>query len=81
MKHARLHTKHWTNVEDERLRALVISGMNAWDIAAELERTVAAVRARAERVGISLRQVRVAAPRPLVELGLKAREPSDIVRG
>jgi hypothetical protein len=73
MKHARLHKRPWTNTEDERLRSLVISGMNAWDIAAELERTVVAVRARAERVGVSLRQVRVAPARRLVELGLKAK--------
>jgi hypothetical protein len=73
MKHARLHKKPWTNVEDERLRSLVISGINAWDIAAVLERTVVAVRARAERVGVSLRQIRVAAPRRLAELGLKTK--------
>jgi hypothetical protein len=73
MKHARLHKKPWTKTEDERLRSLVISGMNAWDLAAELERTVAAVRARAERAGVSLRRVRVAPPRRLVELGLKAK--------
>jgi hypothetical protein len=73
MKHARLHKKPWTNTEDERLRSLVISGMNAWDIAADLERTVVAVRARAEGAGVSLRQVRVAPPRRFVELGLKAK--------
>jgi hypothetical protein len=74
MKHARFHKKPWTNTEDERLRSLVISGMNAWGIAADLERTVVAVRARAERAGVSLRQVRVAPPRRFVELGLKAKE-------
>jgi hypothetical protein len=63
MKHARLHTKHWTNVEDERLRSLAISGMNAWDIAAELERSVAAVRARTERLGLSLKRVPVVSTR------------------
>jgi hypothetical protein len=73
MKHARLHKKPWTKTEDERMRSLVISGMNAWDLAAELERTVAAVRARAERAGVSLRRVRVAPPRRIVELGLKAK--------
>ena len=73
MKHARLHTKQWTNVEDERLRSLAISGMNAWGIAAELERTVAAVRSRAERFGVSLRRVAVAPSRRLVEFGLKAK--------
>ena len=73
MKHARLNAKQWTNVEDERLHSLVISGMNAWGIAAELERTVAAVRSRAERFGISLRRVTVAPSRRLVELGLKLK--------
>ena len=73
MKHARLHKRPWTNTEGERLGSLVISGMNAWDIAAELERTFVAVRARAERVGVSLRQVRVARARRLVEFGLKAK--------
>jgi hypothetical protein len=70
MKHARLKAKQWTNIEDDRLRSLAISGMNAWGIAAELERTVAAVRARAERSGVSLRRVTVAPSRHLVELGL-----------
>ena len=73
MKHARFHKKPWANTEDERMRSLVISGMNAWDIAADLERTVAAVRARAERAGVSLRQVRVANPRRFAELGLKVK--------
>jgi hypothetical protein len=74
MKHARLHKKPWTKTEDERLRLLVMSGMNAWDLAAELERTVAAVRGRAESVGVSLRQVTVASPRRLVDHGLKAKD-------
>jgi hypothetical protein len=73
MKHARLNAKQWTNVEDERLRSLVISGMNAWGIAAELERTVAAVRSRAERFGLSLRRVTVAPSRRMIELGVKAK--------
>ena len=74
MKHARLNAKQWTNVEDERLRSLAISGMNAWGIAAELERTEAAVRSRAERFGISLRRVTVAPSRLMVELGLRAKK-------
>jgi len=73
MKHARLNAKQWTNAEDERLRSLAISGMSAWDIAAELERTLAAVRFRAERSGLSLRRVTVAPSRRLVELGLKGK--------
>jgi|HubBroStandDraft_2_1064218.scaffolds.fasta_scaffold274037_1 hypothetical protein len=74
MKHARLNAKQWTNVEDERLRSLAISGMNAWGIAAELERTVAAVRSRAERFGLSLRRVTVAPSRRMVEFGLKVKK-------
>jgi len=66
MKHARLSAKQWTTAEDDRLRSLAISGMNAWGIAAELERTVAAVRSRAERFGLSLRRVTVAPSRRLV---------------
>ena len=73
MKHARLHSKHWTIVEDDRLRSLAISGLNAWGLAAELERTVFAVRSRAEILGISLRRVTVDPSRRLVELGLKAK--------
>jgi hypothetical protein len=72
MKHARLHTKPWTNVEDERLRSLAISGMNALSIAAELERNVFSVRARARRLGIPLGRVKVATRR-LVKIGLNAK--------
>jgi hypothetical protein len=47
--------------------------MDANEIATELERTVFAVRARAEkRLRVSLKRVMVAR-RPLVELGLKAK--------
>jgi hypothetical protein len=67
-------SKHWTNVEDERLRSLVIFGMNTSGIAAELERTVAAVRFRAERFGLSLRRITVAPSRRLVEIGLRAKK-------
>jgi hypothetical protein len=74
MKHARLNAKLWTKIEDERLRSLVISGMNTSGIAAELERTVAAVRSRAERFGLSLRRITVAPSRRLVEIGLKAKK-------
>jgi len=56
------HTsKQWTPLDDERLRSLVISGMDAREIATELERTISAVRARAERkLGVSLKRVMVA---------------------
>jgi hypothetical protein len=73
MKHARLSAKQWTTAEDDRLRSLVISGMNAWSIAAELERTVAAVGFRAERFGLSLRRVTVAPSRRQVGLKVKGK--------
>jgi hypothetical protein len=55
--------RKWTPLDNERLRSLAISGMESWEIAAELKRTVVAVRAKAEQCGISLKRVTVA-PRP-----------------
>jgi hypothetical protein len=46
--------KAWTSDEDERLRKLIISNAPAFDIAADLGRTVSAVRARAQALRISL---------------------------
>jgi hypothetical protein len=67
-------SKPWTPLDDERLRSLAVAGMDANEIAMELERTVSAVRSRAQRkLRVSLKRVMVAR-RPLVEkLGLKAK--------
>jgi hypothetical protein len=46
--------KTWTSDEDERLRELVISNVSVIDIAADLGRTVKAVRARAHTLRIAL---------------------------
>jgi hypothetical protein len=46
--------KAWTSGEDERLRQLIVSNASVIDIAADLGRTVKAVRARAHRLGIAL---------------------------
>jgi hypothetical protein len=48
------NAKAWTSDEDERLRELVISNASVFDIAADLGRTVVAVRARAHALRISL---------------------------
>ena len=40
-------SKPWTSEEEDRLRALVIANAAAFDIAAELGRTVSAVKGRA----------------------------------
>jgi hypothetical protein len=58
-------SKPWTPVDDERLRSLVISGIDVSEIATELERTISAVRSRAERkLGVSLKRVIVARRAP-----------------
>jgi hypothetical protein len=48
------NAKAWTSDEDERLRELVISNVSVIDIAADLGRTVKAVRARAHALRIAL---------------------------
>jgi len=42
-----LFAKPWTPAEEERLWAMVMSGMSVKDLAPELQRTIAAVRTRA----------------------------------
>jgi DNA-binding NarL/FixJ family response regulator len=66
------HTTPWTPAEEERLRAMIVSGMSVKDIATEHQRNVGAVRSRSERLGISLKRVAVKRHR-LVDLGLKAK--------
>jgi hypothetical protein len=72
MRHASLAPRLWKPLDDERLRSLAVDRRAASEIAAELQRTVSAVRSRTERFGISLKRVPVA--RRLVELGLKAKK-------
>jgi hypothetical protein len=48
------NAKAWTSDEDEGLRELVISNASVFDIAADLGRTVVAVRARAHALRIAL---------------------------
>jgi DNA-directed RNA polymerase specialized sigma24 family protein len=64
VRRGRLTSKQWTPLDDERLRSLAIAGMDAKEIATELERTVAAVRSRTERFRVSLRRVSVARRSP-----------------
>jgi hypothetical protein len=49
----------WTEADVERLRSLAVAGMNSREIAMELNRSVFAVRARSEKLGVSLKQVMV----------------------
>ena len=48
------NAKAWTSDENERLRELIISNASVIDIAADLGRTVKAVRARAHALRIAL---------------------------
>jgi hypothetical protein len=48
------NAKAWTSDEDERLRELIISNASVLDIAADVGRTVKAVRARAHALRIAL---------------------------
>jgi hypothetical protein len=58
------NAKAWTSDEDERLRKLIISNVPAFDIAADLGRTVSAVKARAHALRI---------PRGSSRFGMKAK--------
>jgi DNA-directed RNA polymerase specialized sigma24 family protein len=50
---------NWTEADDQRLRSLAISGMNAREIASEVGRSMGAVQARAKKLRLSLKQVTV----------------------
>jgi hypothetical protein len=47
--------KRWAAEEDELLRTLVLANVCPYDIAAQLGRSVATVKARAHCLGITLR--------------------------
>jgi hypothetical protein len=49
----------WTNDEDIQMRTLVESGISAAAIAERLNRSKAAVRKRARRLGLTMKLVRV----------------------
>jgi len=48
--------KPWTADEDERLRQLILSNASAASAAEQLDRTVAAITARAYVIGVTLRR-------------------------
>jgi hypothetical protein len=59
MERRRVGGPTWTEADDERLRSLAVAGMNSREIAMELNRSVFAIRARSEKLGVSLKQVMV----------------------
>jgi hypothetical protein len=72
MTRPQFHTTPWTPAKEERLRAMIVSGMSVKDIVTEHQRSVGAVRARSEQLGISLKRVTVKRRR-LFDLGLNAK--------
>jgi hypothetical protein len=63
----RFFAKPWNPEEEERLRAMIISGMSLQEVSSELQRTVAGVRGKSGQLGIPLKQVTVKRPARLVE--------------
>jgi DNA-binding NarL/FixJ family response regulator len=59
MSRERSAPTNWTPAENERLQSMARGGSTAKEIAAELQRSVAAVHSRALRFGLSLKQIRV----------------------
>jgi hypothetical protein len=51
-------TKPWTSKEDERLRSMIIAGQRPPEIAIQLQRSVAAVNARAHKLRLSLKRLK-----------------------
>ena len=46
--------KNWTSADDDRLRELVVEGMDARKLGVELNRTATAVRSRALRLNLTI---------------------------
>ena len=59
MNKARFPIRPWTTVDEEQLKALVVSGMSVAEISISSQRSVAAIRLRSERLGITLKRVMV----------------------
>jgi hypothetical protein len=65
MTRPQFHMTPWTPTEEERLRAMIMSGMSVKDISTEHQRSVGAVRSKSEQLGISQKRVTVKRQRRL----------------
>jgi hypothetical protein len=59
MSGPRYRARPWTALEEERLRASIISGMSVAEISIDFQRSISAVRSRSEQLGITLKRVMV----------------------
>jgi hypothetical protein len=57
MNSFRFAVRPWTTVDEEQLRALIVSGLSVAEISISYQRSVAAIRPRSERLGITLKRV------------------------
>jgi hypothetical protein len=74
------NAKARTSDEDERLRELVISNASVFDVAADLGRTVVAVRARAHALRIALGHSRFRVKAKRERPRLTAERPMTLAR-
>jgi hypothetical protein len=58
-----MKTTDWTPEEDGQLRSMVVAGLSSREVAATLRRSVAAVYARAHRLGLTFRMAGSSRPR------------------
>jgi hypothetical protein len=54
----RLAARLWTQADDDKLRALALAGASTRAIAHQLDRTIAAVGSRAQRLNIVLKKAK-----------------------
>jgi hypothetical protein len=59
MKRPPVGTSTWTEADDAKLRSLVVAGLSSREIATELSRSLNAVQAKSQKLGISLQQVMI----------------------
>jgi hypothetical protein len=59
MKRPPVGTPTWTKADDAKLRSLVVAGLSSREIATELSRSLNAVQAKSQKLGISLQQVMI----------------------
>jgi hypothetical protein len=59
MKRPPVGTSTWTEADDAKLRSLVVAGLSSREIATELSRSLNAVQARSQKLGISLQHVMI----------------------
>jgi hypothetical protein len=58
-KSARPAARPWTQADDDKLRAMVLTGASTGEIGRQLDRSIFAVRSRAQQLHIILKKITV----------------------